>query len=804
MSRQRHRARSKRRLAAWLIGLSALGGGLALRRWRRSRRFSRIEQRTLPGLSADVTINLDRYGIPAIAGATRADVIRALGFVTARDRLFQMDLLRRMTAGRLSEVMGQPTVELDTEQRSKGFERAAQAILERLPEDQIALLQAYADGVNAYLDRMKLPPLECVALRYRPEHWRVTDSILVCLYMFQSLTEDEILRERSLSIMQQALPPEVVAFLTTDADPYATPLVGGSESRRPQQPIPVAALASLVHQSPPGEPPVPIEQAAIKGSNGWVVAGGKTNSGAAMLANDLHLALSVPNVWYRAGLRYGTTAIIGLVLPGCPLIIAGSNTRVAWGFTNACSDVIDLVRLQLDPDDATRYRTAEGWRSFEVREERIAVKGAADVRVEVRQSCWGPVLRHPLLDQPVALRWTALDPQAVDFGLLHMDGAQNIDDAIDVMQRYAGPPMNVMLADADGRIAWTTCGKIPKRHGFDGAISHAWIDDEIGWRGYLAPAELPLVVDPPSGYLATANNRTTGKDYPHVLGHNYPSSYRAYRIGEQLQAMRQIEERDMLALQLDTTSAFFERYRSLALARLTAAVIAERPALREARDEIAAWDGAMNVDSRGIALLAELRGALIAGVFEPYLRPCRQADPSFSYYWFNPDAPLLQLLTAQIPATLPDPERYAGWDACLIDQLEQSIERLLARHGVRSLTELTWGRVNTVAVAHPLGQAVPLLGKLLNMPRAALNGGEFCVLVAGVLGGTLYGPTMRMVVAPSREDSAILHMPGGQSGNPLASNYRDQHHAWITGQPLPFVPGPTTRSIRLTPQRSGS
>ncbi|HEY0604054.1 MAG TPA: penicillin acylase family protein, partial [Herpetosiphonaceae bacterium] len=362
MSRQNHRARNKRR-AAWTLGIAALGGGLALRRRLRS---NRIEQRAVPGLSADVTIDLDRYGIPTIAGETRADVIRALGFVTARDRLFQMDLLRRMTAGRLSEVMGQPTVELDTEQRIKGFERAAQAILEQLPQDQVALLQAYADGVNAYLDRMKLPPLECVALRYRPERWRVTDSILVCLYMFQSLTEDEILRERSLSIMHQALPPEVVAFLTPDADPYTTPLVGGSESRRPQQPIPADALASLVQQTTPGDQPVPIEQAGIKGSNGWVVAGSKTRSGAAMLANDLHLALSVPNVWYRASLRYGATTIAGLVLPGCPLIIAGSNTSVAWGFTNACSDVIDLVRLELDPDDATRYRTAQGWRSFEV------------------------------------------------------------------------------------------------------------------------------------------------------------------------------------------------------------------------------------------------------------------------------------------------------------------------------------------------------------------------------------------------------------------------------------------------------
>ncbi|HEY0604993.1 MAG TPA: penicillin acylase family protein, partial [Herpetosiphonaceae bacterium] len=439
-----------------------------------------------------------------------------------------------------------------------------------------------------------------------------------------------------------------------------------------------------------------------------------------------------------------------------------------------------------------------------VRAERIRVKGAADVHIEVRESCWGPVLRQPLLDQPIALHWTALDPQAVEFGLLHMDDVQNLDEAIDVMQRYAGPPMNVMLADADGRIAWTTCGKIPSRHGFDGALSHSWAGGDIGWRGYLPPAELPLVVDPPAGYLATANNRTTGKDYPHVLGHNYPSSYRAYRIGEQVQAMRQIEERDMLALQLDTTSAFFERYRSLVLELLTDAVLAERPALREARDEIAAWDGAMNVDSRGIALLAELRGALIAEVFKPYLRPCQQAAPSFIYYWFNPDTPLLQLLNAQIPATLPEPERYADWNVFLLDQLEQSSRRLLARHHVSSLTELTWGRVNTVTVAHPLGQAVPLLGKLLNMPRTALSGGEFCVLVAGVLGGTLYGPTMRMIVAPSRETSAILHMPGGQSGNPLSSNYRDQQHAWAAGLPLPFAPGPATRSIRLIQQRSGS
>lgn len=806
----KHRARRQRagsgrgRIKTWTIGLAALGSGLAIRRWWRSRRSTRLSEHSLPGLSAPVTITFDRSGIPRIDGKSRVDVIRALGFVTARDRLFQMDLIRRMTAGRLSEIMGRATVEMDTEQRIKGFNRTAQAIVGQLPGDQRALLQAYTDGVNAYLSRMKIPPFECLALRYRPEPWTLVDSILPCLYMLQSLTEDEILRERSLTIMQQTLPPEVVAFLTPDDDRYANVLIGGSESHRPQQPIPVEALRALVREAGAGQQPVPIQQDAVKGSNGWAVAGTKTRSGTAMLANDLHLALSVPNVWYRASLSYGTSKISGVVLPGCPLIIAGSNSSVAWGFTNALSDVLDLVKLEVDPRDATRYRTAQGWQQFEVITERIQVKGSEDVPVEVRQTCWGPVMRQSLLDQPVALHWTALDPQAVDIGLMHMEDVQTLDAAIDVMQRYSGPPMNVLLADATGRIAWTYCGKIPIRHGFDGSTSQSWADDKLGWRGYIPPAELPRVIDPPSGYLASANNRAVGKEYPYVLGHNYPSSYRVHRISERLEEMQQIEERDMLALQLDTTSTFFERYRSLVLGLLTDDVTAGRPMLADARHEIAAWDGTMSPTSRGIALLADFRMALTVEVFKPYLHPCQQADPSFIYYWFNLDTPLLQLLDAQIPGTQPEPERYPTWHAFLIALLERSMENLRARFRVRSLAELPWGRANTVSVAHPLAQAAPPLGKLLNMPRTAQAGGEFCILVTGVMGWVLYGPTMRMVVAPSQEEAAILHMPCGQSGNPWSRNYRDQHQAWLTGQPLPLLPGPTQRTLRLAPESPSS
>jgi penicillin G amidase len=751
-------------------------------------------ERLVPGLKAPVVVRTDRLGIPAIEAQSRLDAIRALGYVTARDRLFQMEMLRRAAAGRLSEVIGRSMLKFDIDQRALGFHRIAPDILARLPEEQRAALLAYADGVNAFLAHMLVPPPEFLALGYRPEPWQPTDSILAGLSMFQQLTRDAEDYERMMTIMDAILPADVVAFLTTDEDAYATVLAGGEKAPRPAQPIPVQALRALL-QSPciaPNDAIVNIEE-PFTGSNAWVVGRSKTSDGRAILANDLHLPLSVPNTWYRAMLRYDQVEIGGLVLPGIPMIICGSNGHVAWGLTDINGDFLDLVLLDIHPQHPDQYRTSEGWKQFEVFQESIRIKGGTTEVLNVRQTIWGPVSPRRLLGRPVALRWTALDPAAVDFGLLDIDQATNLSGAVQTIQRFGGPPQNVMLADSSGRIAWTYCGKIPVRRGFDGTVSRSWSDGTAGWEGYIGLDQLPCIIDPPSDVLVTANNRTLGAAYPYKVGCNYANGYRAYRGQQQLTRGAGFTEADMFRLQLDTTSGFYEFYRSLALEVTTPEVAPGDALLHEARTAIAAWDGRADATSVGLGLLIRFRSVLAQSIFGVYLQPCNDVDPEFRYQHYL-DTPLRQLLVERIPETLPEVDRFLSWEAFIRDKLVESARQLQGEYPSQALSTLTWKHVNRSAILHPLARALPVLGRWLNMPPDPLPGCAFSIRVAE----SSNGASARMVVSPGWLEDSLLHMPCGQSGHPLSPHYRDQYSDWLHGQALPFLPGATTRTLILT------
>ena len=743
----------------------------------------------IKGLDLPVTVTTDRFGNPTITASTRRDAALVLGYVTAQDRLFQMDLLRRRASGRLSEIVGEIGVKADKRQRVIGFDRVTQAIVANLSHEQRKILAAYADGVNAYIRQMDTAPFEFLLLGYQPEPWTAKDSILVVMNIFQvlSLKEND---ERMMTIMEKSLPPEVVAFLTPDTDSYTQVLLGGPDSHRPIQPIPVDALASIRRTPRENGERLVRATSPVAGSNGWAVDQSKTADGRAIVANDMHLRLSIPNTWYRASLRYEDVEISGVILPGAPAIVVGSNGHVAWGFTYTCVDFLDLVRLEINPENLDEYKTPDGWRRFEVVNERIEIRGGEHIVQPVKLTMWGPVSPTPLMGQPVAIHWTALQPEAVGMELLDIDQATTLDDALDVMNRFGGPPLNVTMADDTGRIAWTYCGKIPIRKGFDGASTKSWADGDIGWEGYIPPSELPRVVSPPEGFIATANNRTLGKDYPYIIGYNFANSHRAYRINKQLREMDKVTEGDMFQLQLDTTNHFYEFYQQLALSVLTEDAVADKPLLSEAQKQIAAWDGKVEVESVGFGLLVRFREILAEDVFEPFLVLCYKTDRRFSYSWRNMETPLRALLKERIAATLPDPTNYPDWEQFILSKLEQSIEQLLEEHNLKSLDQLTWGAIHRTRISHPLG-FLPILGKILNMPQKPLPGGNHCVRATSA--------SERMVISPGSETDGILQIPSGQSGHPLSKNYKDQFSYWLKGEPLPFLPGPTIHTLTLNP-----
>ncbi|MGH8476420.1 MAG: penicillin acylase family protein, partial [Methylococcales bacterium] len=415
------------------------------------------------GLNSPVTVRFDRFGVPEILAKNRIDAAFALGYVTAGDRLFQMDLIRRKTAGKLAEIFSAVALESDIAQRHLNLEGAAWSIVQALPSEQREALEAYAKGVNSYLEQASNLPPEFWVLRYEPEKWSPPDSILVVLSMFQLLTWTES-DERMLSVMHECLPNEVAAFLSPDTDRYTKILTGGSDSFRPIQDIPAEQLAALLEQNRASPVAVRVKAAdTAYGSNNWAVNRLKTRDGVAILANDMHLPVSIPNTWYRATLRYDGLSVSGLNLPGVPSIVVGSNGKIAWGFTNFMADVLDLVKLKIHPEDPNQYLSSSGWRTFERVPQSISVKGANAVAIETRMTEWGPVSPQTLLGQFVVIHWSALDPEIANLSLMDLDQVSTIEQAMALLNRAGAPPQNVLLADDRGNIAWTLMGRFPKR-----------------------------------------------------------------------------------------------------------------------------------------------------------------------------------------------------------------------------------------------------------------------------------------------------------------------------------------------------
>ncbi len=529
------------------------------------------------------------------------------------------------------------------------------------------------------------------------------------------------------------------------------------------------------------------------------MSGELTNHGGAILANDMHLRLAVPNHWYRATLEWPNEddpstmhRVTGVTLPGGPAVIVGSNGSVAWGFTNTEGDWSDLVILEIDPADPNRYLTPDGYRNFEHGEAVIRVRWSDDSSVETRTTIWGPVVDEDYRGRPRALHWTGLEG-GVNMGLLRMERARGLDEALQFANRSGAPPQNVVIADSTGRIGWTVLGQIPRRFGFEGRVPRSWADGTRGWDGWLTPAEYPRVVDPDDGRIWTANNRVGDGEMLTVIGDGGQAlGVRAQLIRDRLYARDTFSELDLLQIQLDDRAVLLERWRRLLLDFLTLEVIAGDPRRVEFRRLIEdSWTGRASIDSVGYRLVRSFRLFVVETVIEAITVPCRRADPRFIGRLPQAEGPVWKIVTER-PLHLLDP-KFDTWDEQLLAVLDYTIDRHTL-NGTR-LDDRTWGARNTVRVQHALSLAVPVLGRWLDMPPQPLPGDSHMPRVQGVS----VGASQRMVVSPGREQEGIFHMPGGQSGHPLSPHYGDGHQAWALGEPTPFLPGPTAHTLTLLP-----
>jgi penicillin amidase len=515
----------------------------------------------------------------------------------------------------------------------------------------------------------------------------------------------------------------------------------------------------------------------------------------------MHLGIGVPNTWYRASLEWPDASrpgqwhqVTGVTLPGTPAVIVGSNTFVAWGFTNTEGDWSDLVVLEPDPADKEAYRTPDGPRRFEHATETIAVKGAADVTLDVVETIWGPLIDHDHRGQARAHAWVPHRPGGVNLALAGLESARTLEDAMAVANISGAPAQNFTCADRSGRIGWTVMGRMPRRVGFDGRLPASWADGTRRWDGWLEPAEYPRIVDPRLGRIWTANNRVVGGPMLAKMGDGgYDLGARAGQIKGALLALERASEQDMLKVQLDDRALFLARWRQLLLRVLDPSTAGTDARRAEARRLVDLWGGHASVGSAGYRIVRGFRLELARQVLGALTAACKKADDRFDWgdqrQW---EAPLWALVTERPPHLL-NPA-FATWDAQLLSAVDLTLARI-AKEG--ALADHPWGERNTGAFHHPLSLAVPALGRFLDLPPDPLPGDSNMPRVQSPSNGA----SERMVVSPGREAQGLFHMPGGQSGHPLSPHYRDGHAAWVKGEPTPFLPGPPVHVLTLEPAR---
>lgn len=753
------------------------------------------------GLKDRVVIERDALGVPTVKAGNREDLARATGFLHAQERFFQMDLYRRDAAGELAALVGAIAVERDKKRRLHRLRAVALSILEAAATGDRAFLKAYADGVNAGLGALDQPPFEYLLLNVAPEIWQPEDTLLAVFAMYFELHDEEASRESMLGVMHEVLPEALYEFLVQDGTEWDAPLVGDAVAPAPLPDASVYDLRELRNIEfglPDLQAAAVSREAPLPGSNNWAVASDYTAYGRALLANDMHLGLILPNTWYRMRLvlqhKRESFDITGVTLPGVPLIAAGSNRNVAWGFTNSYGDWADLVTLKLHPQNPELYLTPDGYKPFTMQRETIAVRDGEPVILEIRETIWGPVLGADYQGRLRALKWLAHTPNAINLGLLALERVQTAEEALRVAATVGMPPQNFVVADNAGNIGWTIIGPIPVRAGIDPQLPGDW-SAGAGWHGWLAPEDYPRLLNPPAGRIWTANARVANGPAQSLIGNGgYALGARQQQIRDRLLATDNATLHDMLALQLDDRALLLERWRDLLLETLTPETLQDHPRRAELRDVVAnAWTGRASVDSAAYRLVRAWRDILHDAIFAALTAECRVADPDFRFGRVHQsERPLWQLVTERPPHLLnPD---YASWEAQLLAAVDQTLDYFARFEG--PLAERTWGERNTVRVQHPLSAAIPFSGYWLNMPRRALPGDMDMPRVQSVS----FGASERFAVSPGREDEGYFHMPGGQSGHPLSPYYDAGHEAWVRGRRLPFLPGQAAHLLVLIPK----
>jgi len=775
------------------------------------------------GLTAPVTVLRDAQGMPHIRAASLDDLAFAQGYVTAQDRLWQMDMLRRHAAGEFAEILGVGMLQHDEAQRLQQIRNTADAVVARMPPDELRYLDDYSRGVNALIAASATHlPAEFRVLHYTPRPWQPRDCVLVGLVMVQDLTTEfpiKLSREQIAS----KLPPELLADLYPVGSwrdhPPGRPVM---DLTAPQVDIPDVPLDETQtklrkpedeENTQHGKDILALEKTLAlgtsnfacdgckAGSNEWAVSGDHTYSGKPLLSNDMHLAHTLPGIWYMADLTAPGLHVTGVTLPGMPFVVVGHNDSIAWGFTNLGGDVQDIYIEHTR--NQQEYQTADGaWHALAHHSELIRVRGGKDITIDVLSTNHGPIIT-PMLPhetRDLSLKWSIYDPGTVDLPFLAINSAQNWTDFCAAMSRLGAPSQNAVYADTAGHIGYHAIGRIPVRGSMDhpSGLSGTPIDDtkeaaSYEWAGYIPFDQLPQVFDPPSGILATANSRVTPDGYPFSITLNWEAPYRNERIWKKLDDTHGLKPADMLALETDLHSdvdqELAQRF-AYAIDHTTNA----SPQLRQAADLMRSWNGDVTINSPAANIVSAAKDALWPLLLQPHLGKDR-GDEWQLYKWGEMSFVQEELVVHQPARWLP--AQYATWN----DLLSAAVAAgLRSAHARTDLSRWPYGLTHRVDIEHPLFGTSPILRDIVHLPVGTgpePQGGDTTTIKQVKL---TVGPSERFTTDFADLDNSTLNIVNGESGNVLSPWFHDQFEAWYHGTtyPLPFSAGAVDKAATHT------
>ena len=743
----------------------------------------------LAGLEKNVTVYRDNYGVPHIFATSESDLWFAAGYVVAQDRLWQMDLARRAVRGTLAEIFGEPAFERDKFLRTWGFRRIAKSIAQSLSPQSRLVLEAYAAGVNRFIstNRDRLP-IEFSMLGYKPELWEIEDSIGIsrlmafqlCYSWFHEATLSRIAEQYGLPMALELFPP-VSGSTPVIVSKIETVLPAGVDDF-----LDLARNTREFLGVPPG----------IVGSNSWVVSGEKSASGKPMLANDPHLGLRLPPIWYEMHLAGGGLDVTGVTLPGAPGVVIGHNRAIAWGFTNGMIDDLDFYSERLHPTEQNKYWDGQDWKEIAVIKELINVKGRdKPERFNIRLTERGPIvnsIHDDLLHDSIAvsIRWTGFETTDEFRAILSLNRAGNWDEFQQAMRHFTVPCQNVVYADTAGNIGYWACGAVPIRRDGKGNLPYRGWENDGDWLGFIPFEEMPHAFNPLQNFIATANNKMFAQGYPYYISTAWEPTSRIERITELLSNKDKLSVDDFRQIQFDQVSnhAKYMLPKMLRLLDENVSNGAEQNALTEqeqhARRLLSQWNGDESVESVPATIFnvwemellqATLKDEVGDLLFKSYVQWATFATRALE---FLVDRPESQWFDNQKTEAREDGYRIARQSfKSALNYLQQNLSELIG--------DWQWGELHEITLTHTFGQQKPL-DQVFNFGPISLGGSANTIFKTEYRLDQPYavavGPSVRMIVDMAAPEQSFFILPGGQSGQPFSPHYSDQLERWRDGR----------------------